>query len=369
MKYIAQTFIWVLAGMLLLSCTEKGKRPESKLDYKTMKVERSTQTLKSRYTARLTGRQIVEVRPQISGNIMRICINEGDKVHKGQPLFIIDQVPYRAALQVASANVESAKARLATAQLNMESARALENNKVVSDFEVKTQQNALQEARAALSLAKAQELNARNNLSYTVVRSAMNGVAGMIPYHVGALVSSSISEPLVTISDDSEIYAYFSITENQSIDLLQQYGTMSNFIKQTPSVELLMSNGKPYGHLGRIDAVSGIVDDNTGAVRIRATFPNNEHLLHNGGNAQVVISSVQNDCIVIPQSATYELQNRVFVYRIVDGKTKSTPVEVFRLNNGSDYVVTSGLKTGDIIVAEGAGLVKDGVEINTHKKQ
>ena len=137
MKYIAQTFIWVLAGMLLLSCTEKGKRPESKLNYKTMKVERSTQTLKSRYTARLTGRQIVEVRPQISGNIMRICINEGDKVHKGQPLFIIDQVPYRAALQVATANVESAKARLATAQLNMESARALENNKVVSDFEVK----------------------------------------------------------------------------------------------------------------------------------------------------------------------------------------------------------------------------------------
>ena len=195
MKYITQTFIWILAGMLLLSCTEKGKRPESKPDYKTMKVERSTQTLKSRYTARLTGRQIVEVRPQISGNIMRICINEGDKVHKGQPLFIIDQVPYRAALQVASANVESAKARLATAQLNMESARALENNKVVSDFEVKTQQNALQEARAALSLAKAQELNARNNLSYTVVRSAMNGVAGMIPYHVGALVSSSISEP------------------------------------------------------------------------------------------------------------------------------------------------------------------------------
>ena len=216
MKYIAQTFIWLFAGLLLLSCSEKGKRPESKPSYKTMKVERSTQTLKSRYTARLTGRQIVEVRPQISGNIMRICINEGDKVHKGQPLFIIDQVPYRAALQVASANVESAKARLATAQLNMESARALENNKVVSDFEVKTQQNALQEARAALSLAKAQELNARNNLSYTVVRSAMNGVAGMIPYHVGALVSSSISEPLVTISDDSEIYAYFSITENQS---------------------------------------------------------------------------------------------------------------------------------------------------------
>ncbi len=368
MKYIAQTFIWLFAGLLLLSCSEKGKRPESKPSYKTMKVERSTQTLKSRYTARLTGRQIVEVRPQISGNITRIYINEGDKVHKGQPLFIIDQVPYRAALQVATANVESAKARLATAQLNMESARALENNKVVSNFEVKTQQNALQEARAALSLAKAQELNARNNLSYTVVRSAMNGVAGMIPYHVGALVSSSISEPLVTISDDSQIYAYFSITENQSIDLLQQYGTMSNFIKQTPSVELLMSNGKPYGHLGRIDAVSGIVDEHTGAVRIRATFPNSERLLHNGGNAQVVISSVQNNCIVIPQSATYELQNRIFVYRIVDGKTKSTPVEVFRLNNGSDYVVTSGLKPGDVIVAEGAGLVKDGVEINTQKK-
>ncbi len=363
MEQKTKLLLFIIAGFVMMSCGEEKKRHDPEASYKTMIVKESTQTLKSHYAANITGRQIVEVRPQISGNITQICIREGDKVKKGQPLFIIDQIPYQAALQVAVANVETAKAKLATAQLNMESTEKLEQGRVVSDFEVKTQQNALQEARANLALARAQEMNARNNLSYTVVKSTMNGVAGMIPYHVGALVSSSIAEPLVRVSDDSEIYAYFSITENRAIDIVEQYGSMDGFIKAMPSVELIMSNGKQYPHKGRIDAVSGIVDNGMGTVRIRATFANHEHLLHNGGSGQVVISSVQHNCIVIPQTATFELQNRIFVYKIVDGKTKSTPVEVFRLNNGTDYIVTSGLKAGDRIVAEGAGLVKEGVTI------
>ena len=359
--------IWILplASLLLTACnTEKGKKANgNQAQYKTLTVERSDQTLTSEYSARLTGRQIVEIRPQVSGNITRICINEGQRVTKGQTLFIIDQVPYQAALEVAKASVATAQAKMETARMEYESSQTLKTEQVVSDYTVRTMQNTLNEAKAALAQAKAQELNARNNLSYTVVKSPVSGSASMIPYHVGALVGSTISEPLVTVADDHEIYAYFSVTENQTISLIQQYGSIEQFIKQAPEVELRLSNGSTYPQKGHIDAVSGTVDASTGAVSLRATFTNANHLLHNGGSGSVVVSTHRKDCIVIPQEATYELQNRTFVYRVIDGKTKATPIEVFRLNNGKEYIVESGLNEGDVIIAEGAGLLKDGMEV------
>ena len=358
---------WIfLAAFALLSysCTQPQKKEHGEQGVvKTMKVTRSDQTLKSQNTARLTGRQIVEIRPQVSGTITRICINEGQQVRKGQALFIIDQTPYRAALQVARANVETAQAKLTTARMEYESNKKLMAGQVISDFSVQTSLNALNEAKAALSQARAQELNARNSLSYTVVRSPVNGSASMIPYHVGALVSSSIAEPLVTVADDQEMYAYFSITENQSLDLIQQYGSLSQFLKQATEVELKLSNGSIYPQLGRINAVSGTVDTQTGAVSLRAVFPNPQHLLHNGGSATVILSTKRQGCISIPQEATYELQNRVFVYRVVDGKTKATAIEVMRQNNGREYIVERGLEAGDVIVSEGAALMKDGMEV------
>lgn len=362
----AKKLIVALSVACLLSAcsSEKGKQERgNEAQYKTLTVERSDQTLESEYTARLTGRQIVEIRPQVSGNITRICINEGQQVTKGQTLFIIDQVPYQAALEVARASVTTAQAKLQTAQMEYESSMTLKEGQVVSDYTVQTSQNALNEAKAALALAKAQELNASNNLSYTVVKSPVSGSASMIPYHVGALVSSNISEPLVTVADDSEIYAYFSVTENQTIDLIQQYGSIEQFIQQAPEVELRLSNGSTYPQKGRINAISGTVDATTGAVSLRAVFPNERHLLHNGGSGSVVVSTHRRNCIVIPQEATYELQNRVFVYRIIDGKTKATPIEVFRLNNGKEYIVEQGLNEGDVIIAEGAGLLREGIEI------
>ena len=359
--------IWILplASLLLTACnSEKGKKANgNQAQYKTLTVKRSDQTLTSEYSARLTGRQIVEIRPQVSGNITRICINEGQRVTKGQTLFIIDQVPYQAALEVAKASVATAQAKMETARMEYESSQTLKTEEVVSDYTVRTMQNTLNEAKAALAQAKAQELNARNNLSYTVVKSPVSGSASMIPYHVGALVGSTISEPLVTVADDHEMYAYFSVTENQTISLIQQYGSIEQFIKQAPKVELRLSNGSTYPQKGHIDAVSGTVDASTGAVSLRATFPNANHLLHNGGSGSVVVSTHRKDCIVIPQEATYELQNRTFVYRVIDGKTKATPIEVFRLNNGKEYIVESGLNEGDVIIAEGAGLLKDGMEV------
>ena len=352
-------YLMAMAILLLPACRQKEKTKDQAF-HKVMEVRLTDATLQSEYSARLTGRQIVEIRPQVSGVIKKICIPEGASVRRGQTLFIIDQVPYEAALKVAVANVKSAEAKLQTAKLNLESNMGLEENQIISDFQVKTTRNALLEAEAALAQAKAQETNARNNLSYTVVKSPVDGAAGMIPYHVGALVNSNITEPLVTVSDDSEIYAYFSITEGQSIDLLEQYKSMQEFIAQAPEVSLRLAGGREYAQKGRIDAVSGIVDEGTGAVTLRATFRNNQHLLHNGGNGTVVLPTHLKQCIVIPQSATYELQNRTFVFRIVHDTARSTPVEVFHLNNGTEYIVEKGLSPGDSIVAEGAGLLKDG---------
>ena len=357
-------FISLIAVVLLTSsCGEEKRKAHDAVQYKTMVVSRKDMTLERQYSARLTGRQIVEVRPQVSGCITRILTNEGDAVRKGQTLFIIDQVPYRAALEVAVAARKSAEARLATARMNYENETRLQQGHVVGDVSVVTMQNALQEAEAALAQARAQEVNARNNLSYTEVKSPVNGVASMIPWHVGSLVSSNISEPLVTVADDSEMYVYFSISENQALDLISQYGSINEFMAKAPAISLRLSNGKEYDQKGRISAVSGTVDSQTGAVALRATFPNSSHLLHNGGSATVVVPTHRQQCIVIPQEATYELQNRSFVYRVIDGKTKATAVTLFPQNNGQEYIVEEGLNAGDTIIAEGAGLLKEGILI------
>ena len=358
-----------LLCLLSVSCASEQKKARGDTPhYPTMTVTTQDVTLSQQYSARLTGRQIVEVRPQVTGNITRICIREGDAVKRGQTLFIIDQVPYRAALEVAVAARRSAEAKLATARMNYENEQRLQEGLVVGDVSVQTMRNALLEAEAALAQAKAQEVNARNNLSYTEVKSPVNGVASMIPWHVGSLVNSSISEPLVTVADDSEMYVYFSISENQVLNLITQYGSIAEFISKAPPVSLRMNNGQEYDQQGRISAVSGTVDTQTGAVTLRATFPNAGGLLHNGGSATIVVPTHRADCIVIPQEATYELQNRMFVYRVVDGKTKATAITLFPQNNGREYIVEDGISVGDTIIAEGAGLLKDGIEVTLAPK-
>lgn len=355
----------VATGLAVLLCSCGGHKAADKApaQYKTVAVTLSDQVLMSRYAATLEGLQLVEIRPQVSGLITRICFNEGDKVHKGQTLFILDQVPYQAAVEVAEANVKSAEAQLATARLTEESNRMLYERDVISTYELQTSRNALAAAEAAYAQAKAQVTTAHNNLSYTVVKSPVDGVAGMIPYKVGALVSSSISSPLVTVSDDSAIYAYFSLNENQVLDLMQLYGSQDRFLSEMPDVQLQMSNGQEFGQKGRIDAVSGLIDQSTGAVRIRARYPNPGHILRSGGSATVVIPTEHKGCIVIPQTATFEIQEKVFVYKVVDGAARAAEVQVFKLNDGTRYVVESGLSEGDVIVAEGAGLIREGTPI------
>ncbi|MGN0008021.1 MAG: efflux RND transporter periplasmic adaptor subunit [Alistipes sp.] len=362
-----KTILLLLAGATLCACRQTRPAREA-AEYPTLTVRLEECSLKSEYTARLQGRQVVEVRPQVSGLITRICIDEGQKVRRGQVLFVIDQVPYKAALAEAEANVGSAEAKLATARLDMESKQKLFESRIVSDYDIATARNALAAAEAALAQARAQETDARNNLSYTEVKSPVDGVAGMIAYRVGALVGSSIAEPLVTVSDDSRMYAYFSLTESRIGELMEQYGSRDEFLRQMPDVELRTANGKIYAEKGRISAVSGIVTAATGTVTLRADFPNPDNILRDGGNAAVILPTTLEKCIVIPQGATFELQDKTFVYKVIDGKAQSVPVAVLRLNNGTEYVVESGLQEGDVIIAEGAGLVREGTAVAPRKQ-
>lgn len=354
----------MLASILTLcvSCKESQSLPSAG-DYKTLSVTLSDRTLHSDFPATIQGRQDVRIYPQISGLITRVCINEGAPVRKGQTLFVIDQTPYRAALEMAEADVESAEANVATAQMTAESKEELFKEKVVSSFELRQARNTLLAAKASLAQARAKLTDARNDLSYTEIKSPVDGTAGMSSYRVGALVSPSIQTPLVTISDNSEMYVYFSMTEKQILSLTRSNGSQANILQTLPRVGLILSDGSEYSEEGRIDAISGMVETSTGAVTMRATFPNTYQILRSGGTGNIQLPYEKKDCIVIPQTATYELQDKVFVYRIVDGKTKSTQIKVFGVNDGKEYIVESGLEEGDVIIAEGAGLLRDGMAV------
>ena len=217
----------VKQGLLLLCCVvvatgcKQAPPAQMETEYEVMTVSPADRMISSAYSATIRGRQDIDIYPQVSGTLTKVCVTEGQRVKNGQTLFIIDQVPYEAALQTAVANVESAKASLATAQLTYDSKEELYKENVVSSFDLSTAKNSLLAAKAQLAQAKAQEVSARNNLSYTVVKSPADGVVGTLPYRVGALVSSALAQPLTTVSDNSDMYVYFSMTENQLLGLIR----------------------------------------------------------------------------------------------------------------------------------------------------
>lgn len=298
----------MLAGVVAVfgACDERQSPPPG-VSYKTLNIRLSDRTLHSDYPATIQGRQDVKIYPQVSGLITQVCIGEGADVRKGQTLFVIDQTPYRAALETAEANVESAEANVGTAQMTAESKEELLRENVVSDFD-------LQQARAELK-------NARSNLSYTEIKSPVDGTAGMSSYRIGALVGPSIAAPLITVSDNAEMFAYFSMSEKQILALSRLNGSLTNALEAMPAVGLLLSDGSEYPHKGRIDAISGIVDASTERVTLRAVFPNPDHTLRSGRMGNIRLPYEKKGCIVIPQTATYEVQDKVFVYKVVGRKT------------------------------------------------
>lgn len=242
------------------------------------------------------------------------------------------------------------------------------NEKVVSDYELSNAKNAYNVAQAQLKQAEAQVIQARNSLSYTTVSSPADGVVGTLPYRTGALVSPQLPQPMTTVSDNSQMYVYFSLSEKDLQSLIRQYGSMDKMLAGMPRVGLQLSDGTMYDGDGRIEAVSGVLNASTGSGQLRAVFENKDGVLLTGGTGNVVLPHKLSEAISIPQSATYELQDKIFVYTVVDGKAKSVHISVHPVSDGKTYTVTNGLKEGDIIVTSGVGMIKNGDAVNTQKE-
>ena len=360
-----QTFVKAAIMASFMAAVSCGQAPteQGPAQYGVTTIATTDREIQSNYSATIRGRQDIDIYPQVSGTISELRVTEGQSVSKGQTLFIIDQVPYKAARQTAEANVAAAKASVATAQLTYDSKKELFAKSVVSQYDLSTAENTLLTAKAQLAQAEAQRVNAANNLSYTVVKAPANGMVGTLPYRVGALVSASIPQPLTTVSDNSEMYVYFSMTENQLLNLTRKYGSIANTLKNMPDIQLQLNDGSIYDQTGRIESISGIIDTSTGSVQLRAAFPNKGGLLHSGGAGSIILPVNYTDCIVVPQVATFELQDKVYVYKVVDGKATSSMIDVEKINNGREYIVKSGLVPGDVIVAEGVGLLREGTPI------
>lgn len=340
-----------------------GSMAQQAAPFQTMKVTVGDREIETNYSATIRGRQDIEIYPQVAGRLTKVLVNEGDAVRQGQALFIIDQVPYQAAVAQANASVQAAKAAVATAKLQYEAKQRLFNEKIISQIELETARNAYQSAEASLAQANALALNARNNLSYTTVTSPANGRVGTLPYRQGALVSTAMPSPLTTVSDNSEMYVYFSLGESELLELIRKYGSLEAAIKYFGDVQLRLSDGSIYEEKGKVESASGVIDRATGASSLRARFANPKHLLSSGSTGSVIITHTYNNAMVIPQSATVQLQDKVMVYKVVDGKATSAVISVQPINNGTEYIVTDGLIVGETIVSDGAGMVREGMPI------
>ncbi len=369
MKTIIKTVgasMTLLGIVLLSSCGGKGQqaRQAAPVAYKTVKVQAEDCTIDTKYSATIRGRQDIQVVPQVSGTLQRLLVTEGQRVSKGQTMFIIDQVPYQAALNTAKANLQAAEAAEATARLSYESTKRLFDQNVVSDFDLQTAQNTYMQAKASVAQAKASVTNAANSLSYTTVKSPANGVVGTLPYRVGALVGPSIQTPLTTVSDNNQMYVYFSMTENQMLSLARKAGSMDAAVKALPAVRLQLVDGSEYEETGVVETASGVVDSQTGSISLRAVFNNPSGLLHSGSTGNVIIPVEYKQQLIVPAAAVKQLQTLHQVFRVEekDGQRTAvgTIVEVAPYSTGKEFIVLKGLKAGDEIIAEGAGMVKDG---------
>ena len=333
-------------------------------EFAVMAVVPSSSRQTTQYPATIKGMQDIEIRPQVSGFIVGLCVDEGASVKKGQALFRIDPTQYAAMYNQAKAGVESATANLETVKSTAANKKILHDQKIISDFEYQTATNNLLSAKAALAQAKAALTSAKQNLDFCTVTSPSDGVVGTFPYRIGSLVNPSVKEPLTTVSQIGDMYVYFSMTEKQLLEMTKTGVSLKEQLAAMPEVKLELSDGSKYNHLGKIDAVSGVIDQKTGSVSMRAVFPNAENVLRSGGMANIVFPYTMNDVVLIPQTATQEIQDKKFVYVCqADSTLKHTEIQVSNLNDGKNFIVTGGLEAGENIVVEGVQQLRNGQKI------
>ncbi|MBP5338058.1 MAG: efflux RND transporter periplasmic adaptor subunit [Prevotella sp.] len=351
------------ASALLVACGGGGGRPTfGDNEYPVTAVETSSAAMQSTYPATINGIQDVEIRPKTSGFLTQINVVEGQAVSAGQLLFVVDNETFQAAVRQAQAAVNTAQAAVNTQKLTYENSQQLFDNKVVGEYELKTAENTYKSALASLAQAEAALASAKENLNFCYVKSPAKGVVGTLPFKKGALVSSS--NVLTHIADISQMDVYFSMTEKDMLTLSKAEGGLRGAVDALPGVKLQLADGTIYEHEGKVVTASGVIDQATGSVQLKARFPNPNHLLKSGGSGTIVIPRTADGAIVIPQSVVMEVQNKKFVYLLGDSnRVAYTEIKVDPQNDGNNYIVTEGLKVGDKYVTNGITKLSDKMEI------
>jgi membrane fusion protein (multidrug efflux system) len=362
-------FIAAITSVVFFACKSSGdnaggfQMPPQQLPVIT--VSSVPATTYQEYTASLQGRKDIEIRPQVDGYIEKIYVDEGARVRKGQLLFHINDRPYREQLNTAKASLAAAKANLASAQINVNKLTPLVQNNVISDVQLKTAQAAYNAAEANVAQAEAGVQSAQINLGYSLIKAPADGYIGKIPLKTGSLVGTTTAEPLTILSETKEVYAYFSLSENDFIKFKDQFqgNTIEEKIKQMPSVDLVLADNSVYPEKGKIGIAEGQFDRTAGTITFRATFPNANGTLRSGNTGKIRIAKTLTNTIVIPQEATYELQDKVFVFAVGDSnKVASKPIAI-SATSGNYYLIQGGLSAGEKIVYTGLDRLRDGAII------
>lgn len=369
MKLHATIACAVLCGAAVLpACKGKqgnnSKKGGSKV-YQVLAVSPQRATIYNEFPAVIEGQQVIEIRPKVDGYVEAIYVNEGATVTKGQLLFKISNPVYEQAVVTANAAIKSAVADVNAARMDVEKVRPLVEKDIVSAYELKSAEYTLESKEAALAQAKANLANAQTNVGYTYLRAPMNGVIGLIPYKIGALVSSTTTNPLTMLSSINDVYAYFSLNEKQSLNLSQRLkgNTWEDKLKQLPPATLVLANGSPYPQTGRVETASGLISTETGTISLKALFPNPNGIIRSGASATIRLPRIIDTAMLVPQSATYELQNKRFVYVVLpNDMVVSTAIVGVPSNDGQFMIVQHGLKNGDRVLIGGNNL-KDSTKI------
>ncbi|KFE99503.1 RND transporter [Chryseobacterium formosense] len=362
-------FIVLISSIILLqNCTKAAEGsnaapPAPELPVYT--VISSPATTYQEFPTALEGKNNVEIRSQVDGYLDRIYVEEGAYVRAGQPLFKIDSRAYGEQMNMANANLQVANANIQKAKVEVDRLEPLVAAKVVSDVQLRTAKANYAAAVAAASQAKASVGGARINVGFTTITAPVSGYIGRIPYKKGSLISRTDPNPLTLLSDISEIYAYFSLSELDFIGFQNKYpgATLEEKLKNMPMVELVIADNSVYSEKGKMSIVDGQFDKTTGAISVRAVFPNTNGTLRTGNTGRVRMPQLMSNALIIPQESTFEIQDKTYVYVVgKDQKVTSKPITISGKTDNY-YFISEGVKPGEKIVYVGLGSLKDGVSI------
>ena len=359
--------VWaVMLGMgaIITSCGVDMPK-ETQSSYETMTVEKSSIELPYKFSARMKGQNDVTVTPQVSGQLVKICVSEGQQVKQGQTLFVIDSRNAQLELEAAEANLQAALAQENSAKLEYESNKNLYEKKIVSSYMLNNSENSYKQAQAAVAQARASVNRAKVNLGFCTITASVSGVIGEIPVRAGDQVSPATQ--LTMLSGNTTMYAEISVTEDIIESMVKEgmkAADVEKYISKLPDATFIMKSGTEYPHKGRVASLTGVVNAATGSLTAKVSFPNPDGHLYSGIQGTVVMNFAEDDVIVIPQNAVIRLQDKSQVYKVkADSTATAVDVTTEDTGNGKDFIITSGLNPGDQIVTNGANNVTEGQKV------